>query len=328
MATVSPNRLTCNKAAVLALAGVGGLWLAIGLWKTSRFTYLHFLRSSSLDRYRSNSDVESWALVTGASDGIGKGFAEELCHRGFNVVLHGRNEKKLHLVRNELLEAYEGQQVRILVVDAVQDAGNLTRLKEAANELKDIKLKIMVNNVGGAADVKPLLSPFQDSHEDANRIQLELNVRFQTELTRLLLTQLIANQPACILNIGSASAELACCYLSVAGGVKAYQKAWSRSLSLEMKAERNDIDVLYYQLGMVSSGSSPRPTSLLVPSSRKMASACLDKVGCGRDIAYGYWPHELQFGLISLLPTFVVERVLIGMVRGMITEEQAALKSQ
>ena len=266
--------------------------------------------------------------MTGASDGIGKGFAEELCQRGFNIVLHGRNEKKLERVRAEFSQQWPQRGTRILVLDAVESAGDLPRIKAAVDSLKNLNLRILVNNVGGAASVKPLVLPFQQSPEEATSIQLDLNVRFQTELTRLLLPQLIANQPASILNVGSASADLPCCYLSVASGVKAYQKAWSRSLSLEMKAEGADVEVLYFQLGMVSSGSSPRPTSLLVPSSRRVAAACLDKVGCGRDIVYGYWPHEVQFALVGLLPTFIAGRVMMNIAKGEMEKEQEAMKAQ
>lgn len=326
MPSLSFEHLETYRPAASIAAGIGGLWIAYRVWKASQFLRLHFIRTSSLDRYKTG-DRSSWALVTGASDGIGKGFAEELCQRGFNVVLHGRNEKKLRRVREELLQQWSKVQIRVLVLDAVEDAGNLSRLNEIAAELRDLRLSILVNNVGGAASVKPLISPFQQSHDDATRIQLDLNVRFQTEITRLLLPQLIANQPSCILNVGSASADLACCYLSVASGVKAYQKAWSRSLSLEMKAESNNVEVLYYKIGMVSSGSSPRPTSLLVPSSRKVAAACLDRVGCGRDVVYGYWPHELQFGLVNLLPALVAERVMISIAKGEMEKEQEDLRA-
>jgi len=196
---------------------------------TYHFVHLHFLHSSALDRYRAR-ESESWALVTGASDGIGKGFAFELCQRGFNVVLHGRNETKLKSVREDLLRHGPDRGVRSLVIDAGRDAGNLEVLKAAATQLEDISLTILVNNVGGAGNAKPLIAPYQHTYEDLNRAQIDLNVRFQSELTRLLLPQLISNQPACVLNVGSASSDLSCCYLPVASGVKAYQKKRGRDL--------------------------------------------------------------------------------------------------
>ncbi len=46
------------------------------------------------ERYGANS----WALVTGASDGIGKGFCQELANKGFNIILIARNPEKLKIV--------------------------------------------------------------------------------------------------------------------------------------------------------------------------------------------------------------------------------------
>lgn len=102
-------------------------------------------------------------------------------------------------------------------------------------------------------------------------------------------------------------------------------------VELELEAERHGLDVLYYQLGMVSSGSSsrpmslfvpPRPMSLLVPSSRRVASNCLDKVGCGEDVVYGYCPHELKYGLLNRLPTFIAEKVMVSIAKGVTEKEQ------
>lgn len=72
------------------LAAVGALSTTVGLYRLSKFLYVH-LRSSSLSRYH---HPNAWALVTGASDGIGLRFAEQLASHGFNVALHGRNLDK------------------------------------------------------------------------------------------------------------------------------------------------------------------------------------------------------------------------------------------
>lgn len=75
------------------------------LSKLTNHIYIYHLRPSSLDRClhrhrRTTSGKESesrssssWALIT--ADGIGLAFAQELCARGFNVFLHGRNRDKL-----------------------------------------------------------------------------------------------------------------------------------------------------------------------------------------------------------------------------------------
>ncbi|KAJ7246485.1 hypothetical protein C8J57DRAFT_1675292 [Mycena rebaudengoi] len=53
----------------------------------------------------SPSDSQPWALVTGASDGIGLGFAHELASHGFDIILHGRSPTKLAAVATALRPA-------------------------------------------------------------------------------------------------------------------------------------------------------------------------------------------------------------------------------
>ena len=57
------------------------------------FIWLYFLRPSSVKRYLHGR--APYAIVTGATDGIGRATAAELVTRGFNLILHGRNEEKM-----------------------------------------------------------------------------------------------------------------------------------------------------------------------------------------------------------------------------------------
>src|SRR3984893_12013911 len=78
------------------LTAVGTLAASTVLFYLSRAVFVYFLRPTSLACYLSNDTAHpSWALITGSTDGIGLGFAKELCSRGFNVLLHGRNMGKL-----------------------------------------------------------------------------------------------------------------------------------------------------------------------------------------------------------------------------------------
>ena len=59
----------------------------------------------------------SWALITGSSDGIGKGIALSLAKEGFNIILSARTESKLEGVKNEIKQLYPSLDVKLLVVD-------------------------------------------------------------------------------------------------------------------------------------------------------------------------------------------------------------------
>lgn len=140
------------------LAAVGSIWASYQLYRLANFTWYHFLRPSALNKYKEGVIGSPWALVTGASDGIGVGFAEELAWQGFNVILHGRNAEKLQTVSETLQAQFPGRKFKILVLDAVQDAGNVDKIQAALAEFKDLNLKVLINNVGGMVSPDAVLS--------------------------------------------------------------------------------------------------------------------------------------------------------------------------
>ena len=81
---------------------------------------------------------------------------------------------------------------------------------------------------------------------------MDVDARFTVEITRILLPQMIKHSPAVILNVGSLASEAACPYASVLSGTKAFGKAWSRSLNLEMKSEGHDVEVIHILVGLVA----------------------------------------------------------------------------
>jgi NAD(P)-dependent dehydrogenase (short-subunit alcohol dehydrogenase family) len=122
---------------LLAAAG-----LATVLFSACRFAAFMriYLRPASLEKYLGNG---AFAVVTGATDGIGKAVAMELAGRGFNIVLHGRDAEKLAAVSGQLQKAHTGRKV----VTIVHDAGANSRLDTAA--LRALPISVLVNNVGG-----------------------------------------------------------------------------------------------------------------------------------------------------------------------------------
>lgn len=235
-------------------AALGGIWAAYKLKSLLDFSYLHFLHRSSLDRYKASKShdptTEAWALVTGASDGIGRGFSEELLARGFNVILHGRNEKKLNDVKSELSKQWPDRQIRIFVFDAT---GDIRELELAVQQLAGLNIQVLINNIG--AGQRPFWVPLAENTAKRIGLSVDVDARFPTEITRILLPELVKNSPSLIINIGSLASESPVPYASVLSGTKAYNKAWSRSLGLEMMAEGHEIEVLHILVGMVATVS-------------------------------------------------------------------------
>lgn len=248
---------------------------------------------------------------TGSTDGIGKGFAEELCERGFNVIIHGRNQHKLEAVKTDLNKRWPNQQVQILKLDAAKDAANAEIFSRTAANLRNFDLKVLINNLGGNGGMDVSFMPLHERTSDQIGTFINVNARFPTEMTRAVLPQLRENGPALIVNVGSTTSDFGLPYLSIYSGCKSYNKGWSRSLTAEMKAEGANIEVFCLLVSAVATNYVPRAASLFAPTARQMASYSLDKVGCGKSIVFGYWAHAVQAAFFWVLPDWLAEKMII-----------------
>lgn len=282
-----------------------------------------FARPSELPRYlhserRSSQNGGAWALVTGASDGIGYGFAKELAARGFNVILHGRNESKLNRCKSSLEKQNPTRSFRIAVIDTT-DTEALPKIGKLATtiEQEDIKLTVLINNVGGSGGIKVWVPLTERTPEDIDAL-IDMNARFTVQLSRALLPILCKNRPCLILNVGSFVGEFPSPYLTVYAGSKAFVLSWSRSLKVEMAAEGyrgDEVEVLGIQVGPVGDtegqGGAVRGFEVFTPPFRRMAKAALDRVGCGQTVVTAYWPHAVLRWVLCVLPTWALERTTI-----------------
>ena len=109
--------------------------------------WFYFFRST--DTYRKYlTGPRPYALITGATDGIGKALAKELYDKGFNLIIHGRNEEKILSVIDELKNSSDssGREVRYFVADASRDGIDF---EEIARKFEGLNITLLVNNLGG-----------------------------------------------------------------------------------------------------------------------------------------------------------------------------------
>lgn len=217
--------------------------------------------------------------------------------------------------------------MRTLRIDAAAAFDNEEIFNAASASLKDIKLKVVINNCGGPGGLLSFLK-LQDRTSDECERFLNVNARFPTEITRVLLPQLLQQSPALILNIGSVTSDTGIPYLSVYSGCKAYNKGWSECLYNEMRAEEVDVEVLCVRISSVATDNVPRDTSLLVPNARKIAKCSLNMVGCGKSVVFAYWAPALQAGLLSSLPKWIIDRTVIAVAKKEKIREEHSTKNQ
>lgn len=283
----------------------------------------NFLRPSTLVKSY-NPTGTSWALVTGATDGIGFGFAQELCARGFNIILHGRNAGKLERRQRELQAEFPNAQLGIVVRDAQNITGDID---DVDNEVRQIvgagSLTVLVNNVGGETRPATLLKEytFQDVQDTMSR-----NANFMIQITRVLVRQLEENAPSLVLNVSSV-AGFGLPYISAYSGTKGCVDSFTKSLRAEFHAEGKAVDVMGIRVGEVKTASHDIKSTLFIPEGRIIAAAGLDRVGCGEEIVMAYFWHWLQGLSFEILPRWLMLKFAVMKLRALRADLLAKAKS-
>jgi NAD(P)-dependent dehydrogenase (short-subunit alcohol dehydrogenase family) len=142
---------------------------------------------------------EQTILVTGATDGIGKGTARELAGRGAHVLLHGRTAERVSAVRDEIAAATGNGRLETYVADFVS-LRNVHHLAEEVSARHD-RLHVLINNAGIGAG--PRGRQRREVSTDGHELRLQVNHLAPLLLAHLLLPLLRRAAPARVVNVAS-----------------------------------------------------------------------------------------------------------------------------
>jgi len=170
----------------------------------------------------------AYALITGASKGIGKAIAEGLAKRKYDLLIVARSEKLLAENAEEFKKKY-GIQVQYLALDL--STRNSAHQIAAFCKEKNIDLSVLVNNAGYG-----LLGAFHEAPLDEQLNMMELNMQSLVQLTHVMLSALQAHKgKSYILNVASTAAHQPVPYIGVYSATKAFVLSFSRALNWELK---------------------------------------------------------------------------------------------
>jgi 17beta-estradiol 17-dehydrogenase / very-long-chain 3-oxoacyl-CoA reductase len=250
--------------------------------------------------------ANAWAIVTGASDGIGKGFARVLGKRGFNVVLVARNPDKLNEVAASIEKDYKVS-TQVVIADCSDLAPETFNKIYAA--VGDREVGILVNNVG-INTAYP--TPFGDQTDREIDGMINTNVHFHAKLTKKLLP-ILQRRRSAILHLSSFSALFPAALMPIYSATKSFDDVFSRALAPELK--KMGIDsvsvVAHYVVSAMSGFYKPKWD---VPMPETFAAATLDKIGYAAQIV-PFWAHDFMARIISLFPQDFVANQTFGMMK-------------
>jgi uncharacterized protein len=173
------------------------------------------------------NDKRETALITGASEGIGRELARVFAGEGFDVVLVARGADRLEEVASEIALRHG-----VRAVPVPRDLAKPDAPAELAEELarRGIPVHVLVNNAGLME-----FGRFLDTPPDRLAAMLELNVVALTGLTRHFVPPMVAAGRGRVLNIGSIGSFLPMPSLAAYGASKAYILSFSEALSEELR---------------------------------------------------------------------------------------------
>ena len=160
-----------------------------------------------------------YALITGASSGIGKEYSRQLASRGYNVVLVARDKERLELVGESISKEYEVL-YEVIKADLTLDSDITKVINRIEDEQKPIE--VLVNNAGFG-----LNNAFHKSTEEEEKKLLEILVTTPVRLTKAAVMKMLENKKGYVINVGSVAAWITTGTYSAA---KSYLHIFSESL--------------------------------------------------------------------------------------------------
>jgi len=249
--------------------------------------------------------MSSWALVTGATSGIGESFTRLLASNRYNIVLVARDLPRLQ-ERAAALEAKFGISTHVIQADLATDEGCLRVEKYIAENQVDV----LVNNAGFGTS-----KAFTMSTLEVEQQLLDVLVRTPMRLMHVALPLMKARNNGIIINVSSVAGY-------IAGGTysasKSYLTVLSESLNTELSATNVKVSALcpgftrteFHQRGKMS--MKGLPNFMWLNSDRLVEQSWRDALK-GKAVSVPGWQYKLLVLIVETMPRSIVRKVGMNM---------------
>ncbi|CAL4113816.1 unnamed protein product, partial [Meganyctiphanes norvegica] len=280
------------RTSLLLVGGATLLYWLVGLLWNIAHLFRCFIWARLFKGQPWTTRFGQWAVVTGASDGIGKAYVHKLAARGMNVVLIARNKDKLDRVAQYVRSEY-GIETSVVIADFGDGQsiyGNI------AKELEGKDIGVLVNNVGVSGQLNRF---FHEYEEKPMWDIMNINVANVPAVTKIVLPGMLQRKRGVIINIGSMASVMPMPTVAMYCASKAFVDFFSQALSAE--CEGTGVLVQGVHPGLVDSnmtktykdhtdmGNLP---SVLFPTADVYVDSALATVG-HTDYTHGTLGHSL-----------------------------------
>ncbi|GMS94808.1 hypothetical protein PENTCL1PPCAC_16983, partial [Pristionchus entomophagus] len=246
-----------------------------------------------------------WAVITGATDGIGKAYAFELADQKFDIFLVSRTASKLFETKKEILEKIPGVNVASYAFDFT--APTHDDYQPLLNELAKIEVGVLVNNVGMAIDCPEAMHEVEGGIAALARIST-CNSLPVIILSSSVLEQMVKRKKGVIINISSAAALTEMAYWNVYSAGKRFMLHLSNILRQEYSPHGITVQCIT-PMGVSTKLKIVDTIVFFEPSATKFARSALKTVGVIGETT-GYFAHQIQAEMIGLMPTWLANKLM------------------
>jgi uncharacterized protein len=174
------------------------------------------------------TNTTQYALITGATSGIGLELAKLFAKDNYNLVITARSEEELEQTATELKKINSHIEVHTLAFDLFDPNNAFTIYDEL--KMKNIHIDILVNNAGHGH-----YGEFTDTNLKTELDIIHLNISSLVVLTKLFTKDMAAKGAGKILNVSSIAGKIPGPYQSVYHGTKAFVQSFTEALHFELK---------------------------------------------------------------------------------------------
>lgn len=168
---------------------------------------------------------EKVALITGATSGIGKAFAEKFASMGYNLIITGRREQLINKVSADIQNHYKIKVDTFIIDLSTEDA-----IDKLIKNIQNKQISVLINNAGFG-----IYKPFYNISSSEFMNMVNLHVVCTLKLIYALLPGMMERNEGIIINVSSENAYFVGPNCSIYSGTKAFIKLFTEGLYLDLK---------------------------------------------------------------------------------------------
>jgi len=246
--------------------------------------------------------MTEYALITGASSGIGMELARIAASKNMNLILLARNAEKLMQLRSELEGLFK---IKVLAVGCDLSAADSVEKIKSLLHGRGIVPDILINNAGFG-----MYSPFDKIGSETEESMIQLNVASLTGLTKVIYRQMRARGKGKIMNVSSIAGFMPGPWMAVYHATKAYVLSFSEALAVEAKGSGITVTALcpgptatnFENRASTGTGIKAFEKFGKLPTAAQVARFGWEKMMAGKTVAIHGRMNRLLIFLIRFLP--------------------------